>query len=102
MIPYEQAFGFKVGLVEGLPDDPSMGTWGVVHVTPHGIMDRAGLRTGDYVVGTHTSFPELYRAIRAAAEGKPACFAAINVEDARAGTYKSRLVCLTPQTPQVR
>jgi hypothetical protein len=63
-------------------------------------MDRAGLRTGDYVVGTHTSFPELYGSIRAATEGRSECFAVINVEDARAGTYKSRLVCLTQQVEQ--
>lgn len=98
VVPYEQAFGFEVGLVKGHPSDPPSGVWGIVRVTPGGIMDRAGLRAGDYVVGTHTSFPELYGAIHAATEGRSECFAVINVEDARAGTYRSRLICLIAQT----
>ena len=97
VVPYEQAFGFEVGVVKGHPSNASSELWGIVHVMPGGIMDRAGLRVGDYVVGSHTSFPELYGAIQAATEGRSECFAVINVEDARVGTYRSRLVCLMAQ-----
>lgn len=94
VVPYEQAFGFEVGLVTSPPGAPDLRRWGIARVTPGGIMDRAGLRSGDYIVGTHTSFPEFYSALDAVAEGRSTCVAVINIEDAAAGTYRSRLACM--------
>lgn len=95
---YERPLGFEIGLVKRGFGGPPVDAWGIVRVTPGGIMDRAGLRASDYVVGTHSSFPELYGAISAALEGGIECFAVVNADDARTGAYKSRLVCLVGET----
>ena len=94
---YEQRLGFEVGMVKGLPPDPSYARCGFVRVTPGGVMDRAGMRSGDILFRYHGDvFSQLSWAIREAAEGRTACVFVINAEEARTGS--GRDVCLKGAT----
>src|SRR5829696_9878208 len=89
---HQQMLGFEVGRVQGFPDGPPEGIWGITHVTPGGAMDRAGIRSGDIVFNHHGyHFTELSGAINEAASGRTACVFVMNAEEARAGS--GREVC---------
>jgi hypothetical protein len=88
----QQKLGFEVGLLKGFPYGPPEGTWGIIHVTPGGTMDRAGMRSGDVVFNRHGyNFTELSGAISEAASGRTACVFVINAEGTRSGS--GREVC---------
>jgi len=93
---YEQKLGFRIGRVKGFARGPAVAMWGIASVTPGGIMDQAGLRSGDVVFSRHGyAFADLRWAIEEAERGRPACMVVINAESARAGS--GREVCLQPR-----
>jgi predicted metalloprotease with PDZ domain len=92
---YERDFGFEVGLVRNWPHASEEGMWGIVQVRPGGTMDRAGVRSGDAVITHHgAGFAFLHWAVTEAAAGRAGCVDVLNVEDARAGRFMTREVCL--------
>jgi hypothetical protein len=103
VLTHRAAFGFDVG---GVTTDSGEMTWGITRVTPGGLAERAGLRSGDVIFtnhGTPGSFLEW--ALHAASTGTEACLDVRNMPARLAGMRLDRTVCLgsertvDPMTP---
>jgi hypothetical protein len=90
--PYQQRFGFEVGLVHGWPWG-SGGVWGITRVRHDGPMARAGFMAGDVPFQRHGSGAgRLAWALEEFAAGRRACVEVVNVAEAQT----LRDVCLQP------
>ena len=76
---YETTFGFRGGRIS-VPEE-SFTRYAVVEVTPGGILDSAGLRTGDIPIDYHDGVGAFYAALCDAAQGKPAEFVVVSRDE---------------------